>query len=179
MRAQDLQKLIKNYPDFPQPGVVFRDISPILADPEAFKAAIDAMVEQAEKLEFDKIAAIDARGFLFGGAMAYRLKKGLVIFRKPAKLPGELLTETYDYEYSTGSLSIQKGVISKGDKVLIVDDVLATGNTFLAAHNLVTKLGGDVVAHSCFVELTYLHGRQLLEKETRATSINSIIRLKS
>src|SRR4051812_27868807 len=106
MDVPALQKLIKDYPDFPQKGVVFRDISPILADPEAFKFAVDTMAQQIESIQFDKIAAIDARGFLMGGALAIRLKKGLVLCRKPTKLPGELETVSYGYEYSSGSLSM-------------------------------------------------------------------------
>jgi adenine phosphoribosyltransferase len=170
---------MRNYPDFPQKGIIFRDISPILADPAAFAAAVDAMAEQISEFEFDKIVAVDARGFLFGGALAYKLGKGMVICRKPAKLPGDLVTQSYGYEYDSASLSIQKTAVSKDDRVIIVDDVLATGNTFLAAYHLIDELGGRVEAFACFVELAYLNGRELLEKEAASTPIRAVINLQT
>lgn len=172
-----LQKLVKDYRDFPQKGVIFRDISPILADPEAFSLAIDCMVEQLKTIAFDKIAAIDARGFLFGGVLADRLGKGLVLCRKSAKLPGQLETAQYGYEYSAASLSIQRGVIKPGDKILLVDDVLATGNTFQAAEQIIANLGAEVAAISCLLELTYLNGRQLLESNSLSVPTYSVLKL--
>jgi adenine phosphoribosyltransferase len=179
MDVAALQKLIKNYPDFPEKGVVFRDIAPILVDPDMFKFAIESMAEQVKALRVDKIAVVDARGFLFGGALANRLGKGLVMCRKPAKLPGELVTADYGYEYSQGSLSMQRTAVQPGDKILIVDDVLATGNTFLAAHQLINQLGGGVVTFLCLVELAYLNGRQLLEEHANNTPVRSVITINS
>lgn len=177
MDANDLQKLIKDYPDFPQPGVIFRDISPILNDAAAFKASVDALTEIARTLDFDKIVAIDARGFLFGGALACSLDKGIVLCRKNSKLPGELVTAGYAYEYSSDSLSLQKASLQPGERVLIVDDVLATGSTFLAAKQLVDRLGGTVAALACLIELGYLNGRQTLEAQAAGTALHSVIKL--
>jgi adenine phosphoribosyltransferase len=173
----DLQQYIKSYKDFPAKGVIFRDISPVLANPKAFKFAIDSMVAQVEQLEFNKILAIDARGFLFAGSLADRLQKGLILCRKPSKLPGDLATESYGYEYSTDSLSVQKNAIQSSDKILIVDDVLATGNTLLAAYKLVTKLGGSIAGVACFIELGYLNGRQLLKENNENIKIYSVLNL--
>lgn len=178
MTVQNFEEYVKNYPDFPKKGVIFRDISPLLADAKAFSAAIDAMVVITKNLpDFDKIVAIDARGFIFGGALADRLHKGMVPCRKPNKLPGELITETYNYEYASNSLSIQSGTINPGECVLIVDDVLASGNTLLSAYKLVNKLGGQVVGVMCFLELSYLNGRQLLEKNIEGVPLETVLRL--
>jgi adenine phosphoribosyltransferase len=179
MDLQSLQQLIKDYQDFPQAGVVFRDISPILRDPVAFKFAIDQMAELAKKYEFNKIAAVDARGFLLGSPLAYMLGKGLVLCRKPDKLPGDLITTSYGYEYSASSLSVQREAIQEGDRVLIVDDVLATGNSFLAGCDIVTQLGGRIPAMICLVEITTLPGRNLLNEKTNNTPIESLLKLES
>lgn len=178
MMVQNFNDYIKSYPDFPKKGIIFRDISPLLADAKAFSTAIDAMATIAKNFpDFDKIVAIDARGFIFGGALADRLHKGMVPCRKPNKLPGELITETYEYEYSSNSLSIQSGAIEHGERVLIVDDVLASGNTLLSAYKLVNKLGGEVVGVMCFLELSYLNGRQLLEKNIEGIPLQTVLRL--
>lgn len=169
---------IKSYPDFPKKDVIFRDISPLLADAKAFTAAIDAIVNLTKKLpNFDKIVAIDARGFIFGGALADRLHKGMVPCRKPNKLPGELLTQNYGYEYDSTSLSIQRGAIKPGEHVLIIDDVLASGSTLLSAYKLVNEAGAKVVGIICFLELSYLNGRQLLTDEAPKVRVNALINL--
>src|SRR3989344_4861272 len=143
MKQTKLLKFIKSYPDFPKKGIIFRDISPLLADASAFALALDLLEAKAKKIpQFNKILAIDARGFIFGGALADRLKKGLIICRKPSKLPGSLIEEKYGYEYSS--------------------DVLASGNTLLAASHLVNKLGGGVSGILCLLELNYLKGRELV-----------------
>lgn len=177
MNIAELLKLIKNYPDFPEKGIVFRDISPILSDPTALQFSIDSMIEQVKDVSFNKIAAIDARGFIFGGAMAQRLNKGLILCRKPSKLPGRLETVSYGYEYNSSSLSVSAEMIDKEDKILIVDDVLATGNTFLAAEQIFEKLGAEVKAISCLIELNYLNGRDLLVKHTASIPIYSVLKL--
>jgi adenine phosphoribosyltransferase len=169
MDILELKHRIRAYKDFPKKGVLFQDISPVLADPEAFSFVIDSLVEQTKADSFNKILAIDARGFLFGGALAYRLGKSLILCRKPGKLPGELATVSYDYEYSSGSLSIQHDACGEGDHVLIVDDVLATGNTLRAAYQAVTDLGGQVSAVACVIELVSLHGRNMLEARSLLT----------
>lgn len=177
MKIPELKQRIRNYPDFPKAGIIFRDISPILAEPKAFRAAIDLMVAKLVDLQFDTILAIDARGFIFGGVLADRLNKKLVLCRKPSKLPGTLLTEMYGYEYDSASLSLQADALKPGEKVLIVDDVLATGSTFLAAHELVAKLGGRTAAIICLVELAYLEGRKNLDAKLSSVTINSIMNL--
>lgn len=174
MNLSSLEKTVKIYKDFPKKGVIFRDISPIIASPEAFKFSIDKLAEQVKKLKFGKILAIDARGFIFASALAYKLKKGLIMCRKPSKLPGKLITENFGYEYDSASLSVQKNSIKKGEKVLIVDDVLATGNTALAAYKALYKLGAKVSGIAFFLELGYLSGREFLAKtvpvETKISS---------
>lgn len=170
MKHTKLLDLIKSYPDFPKKGIIFRDISPLLADASAFALALDLLQAKAKKMpQFNKILAIDARGFIFGGVLADRLKKGLIICRKPNKLPGSLIEEKYGYEYSSDVLTIQRDAIIAGDRILIVDDVLASGNTLLAAGQLVQKLGGEVSGILCLLELNYLKGRELV-----AGNINQI-----
>lgn len=178
MTDQNFSYYIKSYPDFPKKGVIFRDISPLLSDAKAFSTAIDALVVITKKLpDFDKIVAIDARGFIFGGALADRLHKGMVPCRKPNKLPGELLTQKYGYEYDSTSLSIQSGAIKSGEHVLILDDVLASGNTLLSAYKLANEAGAKVVGIMCFLELDYLNGRQLLEKNIKGIPLKTVLRL--
>lgn len=174
----DLRKFIKDYPDFPKKGIVFRDISPLLADAEALSAAVDLLADKMKILPaFDKIVAVDARGFIFGAALALKLNKGLVLCRKGAKLPGDVISEDFGYEYSRESLSIKKEAIKTGEKFLVIDDVMATGNTLLAAYKIIEKLGGEVVGILCLVELTYPNGRQLLEKYIEDTEILSVLTL--
>lgn len=174
----NFEDYIESYPDFPKQGVIFRDISPLLADAKAFSDAIDAIVGITKKLpDFDKIVAIDARGFIFGGALADRLHKGMVPCRKPNKLPGELLTQKYGYEYDSTSLSIQSRAINHGERVLIIDDVLASGNTLSSAYRLVNEAGAKVIGIICFLELSYLNGRQLLKDEAPKVRVNTLINL--
>ncbi len=168
----DLKTVIRNVPDFPVPGILFRDITPVLESPGAFRAALAQLVEAVAGVEFDSIAALESRGFLFGAPMARQLGKPLVILRKPGKLPGELESVSYDLEYGSATLEAHTDSIGAGDRVLVVDDLLATGGTAAAAGQLVTKLAGQVAAYLFLVELTDLEGRAGLG----ATPIFSLVK---
>jgi adenine phosphoribosyltransferase len=157
-----LKSRIRDVPDFPQAGVLFRDITPLLADPVAFRAAVDAMA--APYREIDHVVAIESRGFILGAPVAYGLGAGLVLVRKAGKLPAETLREDYGLEYGTNTVEIHSDAIKPGERVLIVDDVLATGGTVRAAANLVERLGATVVGISLLIELAFLNGREKLEK---------------
>jgi adenine phosphoribosyltransferase len=159
----DLARLIREVPDHPQPGVVFRDITPLLASPDGFAAAIDALVGLSPG-EADVVVGIEARGFLFGAPVALALGAGFVPIRKPAKLPREVVTVTYDLEYGTETLALHADAFAPGTRVLVVDDVLATGGTVAAAAELISRLGGVLVGVSLLSELTYLGGRQRLDR---------------
>ena len=139
----DLKPLIRSIPDFPKKGVVFRDITTLLKDPEGFQAAIRQLCKPYQDRDLDVIVGIESRGFLFGSAMAIQLSKSFVPVRKPGKLPAETCQESYSLEYGMDAIEIHKDAISPGLKVLIVDDLLATGGTARASINLVEKLGGD------------------------------------
>lgn len=155
-----LKSRIRDVPDFPQPGVLFRDITPLLADPAAFRTAIDAMAAP-----FDGIAhvvAIESRGFILGAPVAYSLGAGLVLVRKAGKLPSATIHEDYGLEYGSNTVEIHSDAIQPGERVLIVDDVLATGGTVRAAANLVERLGARVVGVSLLIELSFLNGREKL-----------------
>ncbi len=158
----DLKTVIRNVPDFPKPGILFRDITPVLESPDAFRAALEDLVELVADIEFDRIAALESRGFIFGAPMARQMRKPLVILRKPGKLPCALESVSYDLEYGSATLEAHTDSISPGDRVLVVDDLLATGGTAAAAGQLITKLGGTIAAYLFLVELTDLPGRELL-----------------
>jgi len=159
----DLKAFIRDIPDFPQKGVIFRDITPLIKNPEAFKYAIDTIVEEVKKYEFDLVVCPEARGFIIGAPIAYLLGKGFVPVRKPGKLPYKTISDTYELEYGKAELHIHEDAIQPGQKVLIIDDVLATGGTALALKRLVEKVGGTVVASAFLIELTYLNPRNLLK----------------
>ncbi|AFG35576.1 adenine phosphoribosyltransferase [Fervidobacterium pennivorans subsp. shakshaketiis] len=159
----DLKAFIRDIPDFPQKGVIFRDITPLIKNPEAFKYAIDTIVEEVKKYEFDLVVCPEARGFIIGAPIAYLLGKGFVPVRKPGKLPYKTVSDTYELEYGKAELHIHEDAIQPGQKVLIIDDVLATGGTALALKRLVEKVGGTVVASAFLIELTYLNPRNLLK----------------
>ncbi|AMW33766.1 adenine phosphoribosyltransferase [Fervidobacterium islandicum] len=158
----DLKSFIRDIPDFPQKGVIFRDITPLIKNPEAFKYAVDTIVEEVKKFDFDLVVCPEARGFIIGAPIAYLLGKGFVPVRKPGKLPYKTVSDTYELEYGKAELHIHEDAIQPGQKVLIVDDVLATGGTALALKRLVEKVGGEVVASAFLIELTYLNPRRLL-----------------
>jgi adenine phosphoribosyltransferase len=160
---QDLKKLIRNVPDFPKKGIGFKDITTLLKDGPGFQQAVKQMIEPFKNDNVQKIAGIESRGFVFGGAMAYELGVGFVPFRKPKKLPAPTVSESYSLEYGTDSIEMHVDAVAKGERVLIVDDLLATGGTAAAACRLVEKLGGVVVGISFLIELSFLPGRKQLD----------------
>jgi len=166
-----LRDHVRSLPDYPKPGVTFKDITPVLAHPEALSAAIDAVTAPFAACEIDKIIGIEARGFVFGAPAAYRLGAGFIPVRKPGKLPWEIEHETYALEYGTDRLEIHRDAIERGERVLIVDDVLATGGTAAATAKLVAKLGGELVGCAFFIELEFLNGRAQLED----TEVHSVL----
>jgi adenine phosphoribosyltransferase len=161
-KDETLKKSVRDVPDFPQPGIVFKDITPLLADKATFKQVVDLVCSRWAADPPDVVAAIEARGFIPGGAVALGLGAGFVPIRKPGKLPWKTISQDYQLEYGTDQLQIHQDAISTGQKVLIVDDVLATGGTACAAVELVRKLGGVVVGVHVLIELTQLGGRRRL-----------------
>lgn len=159
----DLYSFIRNAPDFPKKGIVFRDITTLLKNPEAFNYAFERLYEKAKDLNINKVVGIESRGFIFGGALALRLNAGFVPVRKKGKLPAETVSETYYLEYGADTIEIHKDAISSGDRVLLHDDLLATGGTALAACKLIEKLGGKIVQVSFLIELSFLKGRERLK----------------
>ena len=158
----DFASLIRDIVDFPKPGVVFKDITPLLADPAAFAEAVDAMTEPFQSSGIDKVAGIEARGFVFAPLVADRLDAGFVPIRKAGKLPGEITAVSYELEYGTDTLEVHTDGLGRGERVLLVDDVLATGGTMAAACSLVEEVGADAVGVSVLIELASLNGRRLL-----------------
>jgi adenine phosphoribosyltransferase len=157
-----LADLLRDVPDFPQPGIVFKDLTPLLSNVDAFRFAVDSVAEHAAGLTVDKVVGIEARGFIFGAAVAYRLGAGFVPVRKPGKLPWKTVTETYALEYGSDSLDIHEDAVDPGDAVYVVDDVLATGGTAAATCRLVERLGGTIAGLAFVVELGFLEGRAKL-----------------
>ncbi len=162
MDAERLKAAIRDVPDFPQPGIIFKDITPILSDPELFKLTVDLFVDHIKGKGITKIAAIDARGFLYAGAICDRLDIGLIPVRKKGKLPYKTFEESYDLEYGSYTLAIHEDAFDAGEKVVIIDDLLATGGTAAATIKLVEKAGGEVVEVDFVVELAFLNGRDKL-----------------
>ncbi|MFN8532711.1 MAG: adenine phosphoribosyltransferase [Dehalococcoidia bacterium] len=155
--------LIRDIPDFPQPGIIFKDITPVLADPQAFREAIRAMIEPWRLRGVDRVVGVESRGFIFGAPIALELGAGFVPVRKVGKLPHETIAQEYTLEYGTATLEIHKDSIKRGERVLIVDDLLATGGTINATAQLVELLGGHVVGIGFLVELDFLSGRKRLK----------------
>jgi len=158
----DLARYIRSIPDWPKKGILFRDITPLLADPEAFAAAIDSLCTGFTEADIDYVAAVEARGFIFGAAVAKKLQAGFVPIRKKGKLPFKTESVTYDLEYGTDTLEVHIDAIKKGPRVLMVDDLLATGGTMAASCKLIEKLGGRIVGISFLIELSELAGRDKL-----------------
>ena len=153
---------IRDIPDFPTPGILFKDITPLLADPRAFHLVLDSLAQRFIGAHVDAIVGVEARGFIFGGALAARLNASFVPARKPGKLPAAVDKVAYTTEYSTAELEIHKGSFQRGARVVVVDDVLATGGTAKAASNLVAVQGGEVLAFAFVIELAFLKGRSVL-----------------
>ena len=158
MSLTSLKEKIRTIPDFPKKGIMFRDITTLIKDAEGFKEVIDIFTKRYKGMEIDYIVGVEARGFILGGALAYNLGKGFIPVRKPGKLPYKSLSHEYELEYGVGTLEIHADALKKGDKVLIVDDLLATGGTALASAELVEKLGGIVVEMAFVVDLPDLDG---------------------
>jgi adenine phosphoribosyltransferase len=160
----NLRKYIRDVPDWPKKGILFKDITPLLQTKEPFRFAIDSMLKPFSKHMIDKVVAIDARGFLLATPIAYKLKCGVCIVRKKGKLPFSTIEETYQKEYGPDTLAIHKDAIMKGENILIVDDILATGGTVKATSKLVERLGGKIVGMSFLINLPFLGGSKKLNK---------------
>ena len=159
----DLYKLIRDVKDFPKEGILFKDITTLLQDGEGLAASIDQMAEKIEGVDFDLVVGPEARGFIFGVPIAYKLKKGFVPVRKPGKLPYQCVNQSYDLEYGSSTIEMHIDAIQKGQKVVIVDDLLATGGTTKAMIDLIEKMGGVVAKVVFLIELEELNGRELLK----------------
>jgi len=162
MTMDAVRARIRDVPDFPQKGIVFKDITPVLADPALFRAVIDAFAARWKGERIDRIIAIESRGFIFGAPLAYALGAGFSIVRKPGKLPWNTIREIYALEYGENALELHVDAVGPGDRVLVVDDVLATGGTAEATARLVARQGGELVAFTFLAELTFLNGARRL-----------------
>ncbi len=162
--AIDLKNTIRSVPDFPKKGIVFRDITTLLKDPAAFRQAIDLLSERYSGMGITKVVSVESRGFVLGAPLACALNAGFVPVRKPGKLPSAALREEYALEYGTDALEIHRDAVAGGERVLVIDDLLATGGTILAACKLVERLGGVIVGLAFLVELSFLNGRKRLGK---------------
>lgn len=158
----NLKEFIRDIPDFPKEGIIFHDITPLLQNAKAFESAIDRMAETLDGKEVDYLVGIESRGFIFASALAIKLGMGLVIMRKPGKLPYVTINASYGLEYGTDSLEVHRDAIHDGSKVVLIDDLLATGGTAAAAGDLVEQLGGEVAGYCFLVELTELGGKDKL-----------------
>ncbi|SRR5581483_3315353 len=158
----DLKKLIREVPDFPKPGILFYDITTLLKDRRGLHAVIDALKDHYQDRSVDVVLGIEARGFIFAPTLAYAMNAGFVPVRKPNKLPAECVSVSYELEYGTDSLQMHKDAIGDGSRVLIVDDLLATGGTAAAVAQLVEQVGGKIAGIACVIELTFLRGRERL-----------------
>jgi adenine phosphoribosyltransferase len=166
---EDLRQAIRDVPDYPRPGILFKDITPLLAAPERFRSAVDLLQERAAELRPQRIVAIESRGFILGAALADRLGVGFVPVRKKGKLPWKHVGCTYDLEYGTDTVEMHEDALQPGERALVVDDVIATGGTARAAGQLVRTLGAQVAGYLFLIELSFLQGRRLLEgDEVRA-----------
>ena len=159
---EELKKYVRTIPDFPEPGIMFRDVTTILKDAEALRMSIDGLCDLVKNIDFDAVAGAESRGFMFGVPMSYKLSKPFVPVRKPGKLPCETVSQEYDLEYGTATLEVHKDAIEPGMKVVLIDDLMATGGTAEAMVKLVEKLGGEVVAIVFVMELKGLNGRERL-----------------
>jgi adenine phosphoribosyltransferase len=170
--VENLAALIREIPDFPEPGVVFKDITPVLADADAFAELVEALAAPYHDLGVSKVAGIEARGFTLATPVARLLHAGFIPIRKPGKLPYETVRESYSLEYGTDSLEIHTDAVHVGERVLVVDDVIATGGTAAAAIRLLKGIGAEVVGFSVFIELVFLDGNQMLD----GVPLNALVR---
>lgn len=160
--TKELKDKIRTVPNWPKEGIMFRDITTLIKDPEGLRKSIDILYERYKDKKIDKVIGIESRGFIFGTPLAYKLGVGFIPVRKPGKLPAEVISEEYVLEYGTDKIEIHKDAIEKGDKVVVIDDLIATGGTLSAALTLCKKLGADIVEAVCIVELPDLKGREKL-----------------
>src|ERR1041385_1601620 len=160
---ETLRNTVRDVPDFPKKGIIFKDITPILKDGALFRLSVDLFLEQCRDHKIDKIVGIDARGFLFGSAVAYELGVGFVPLRKKGRLPYKTESAAYTLEYGEAEMELHVDAITRGEKIVLIDDLLATGGTSASAVTLVKKVGGDLVSAIFLIELEFLHGRQKLE----------------
>ncbi len=159
----DIKSLIRVIEDYPEKGISFKDITTLLKNKDGFRETIDLLEQKLQGYDFDYIAGVESRGLIFGAPLADRLNKGFIPIRKPGKLPGEIEKVSYDLEYGTNELEIHRDALKKGDKVVIIDDLIATGGSAKAAAKLVEAIGGDVVCFEFLIELTSLKGREVLK----------------
>ncbi len=162
-RIERLRKAIRDIPDFPKEGIIFKDITPVLQDADLFQSAIDIFADRYMGKDISKVIGIEARGFLFASALAYRIKCGVVPVRKPGKLPYKTERASYELEYGEDSVEIHRDAVSEGENVIVIDDLLATGGTMSATLDLVERLGGRIVEVAFLIELEFLNGRERLE----------------
>ncbi len=160
----DISSFIRTVPDFPKKGIMFKDITTLIKDPIGFQQALEKLYKFAENKQITKVVGVESRGFIYGALLASKLGVGFVPIRKPGKLPAETYSETYELEYGTDKIEIHRDALSKGDRVLLHDDLLATGGTMEAACKLVEKVGAEVVQISFLIELSFLNGRDKLKK---------------
>jgi adenine phosphoribosyltransferase len=168
---QDISTAIRDIPDYPKPGILFKDITTVVGDAALLKATLNFMSEQLAPLKPDYLIGIEARGFIFGAALADRLGAGFVPVRKKGKLPGNVLSYSYALEYGVDCIELHEGAIAPGSNVIIVDDLLATGGTAAAASELVSQAGGNVVAYSFMIELDFLNGKHSLKPDVPVLSL--------
>ncbi len=159
----DLKKYIRNIPDFPQKGIMFKDITTLLKEPAVFKYTVDAIVDRYKNKNISKVVSVEARGYIFGGAIAYNLNCGFIPVRKPGKLPAETISMEYTLEYGKNTIEIHKHAINNSERILVFDDLLATGGTVLATCQLIEKLGGEIIGCAFLINLTYLNGAEKLK----------------
>ena len=172
MIREKLEDYVRTIPDFPKPGIMFRDITTILSDADGLKLAIDEMQKTLDGVDFDVIAGAESRGFIFGAAIAYNMHKPFILIRKKGKLPCETVEQSYDLEYGQATIEVHKDAVEPGQKVVIIDDLIATGGTVEAAAKLIEKLGGEVAKMVFLMELKGLNGREKLAKYDVASVIS-------
>jgi adenine phosphoribosyltransferase len=168
----DLSRYIRDIPDFPKPGILFRDITTLLQNPTAFAEAVEALAAPCRGKQVEAVAGIESRGFIFGAALARLLNVGFVPIRKPGKLPAEKVREEYQLEYGTDAVEVHRDAVKPGQRVLMVDDLLATGGTMAASCSLIERIGGTIAGVAFLIELTFLNGREKL----KGREVHAVIR---